>query len=57
MNALLDAGNATNIDITILNAVRDADIAHDDLPDRWNNQNHRVGELGCLVSHVRTWNK
>ncbi|KAL9631098.1 MAG: hypothetical protein Q9164_006074 [Protoblastenia rupestris] len=54
---LLEAANATNISVTVLNAVRDAEISNDSWPNNWNQENHRVGELGCLVSHVRTWNK
>ncbi|KAG8525285.1 uncharacterized protein KY384_008929 [Bacidia gigantensis] len=54
---LLDAANATNITITVLNAVRDSEISETGKPKNWPGERHRAGELGCLVSHVRTWNK
>ena len=53
---LLDAANVTNLTLTVLNAVKDTDIDHADYPKGWNEENHRGGELGCLASHVRTWN-
>ena len=55
---LLDAANATNITITQLDAVRDKEIEKDSWPHKWaSNRQPQVGELGCLVSHVRTWKK
>ena len=55
---LLDAANATNINVTILDAVRDKQIAEDAWPKGWSeNHEKKVGELGCLMSHVRTWKK
>lgn len=55
---LLDAANASNISITILDAVRDKQIPIDAWPKTWKQEeDHKSGELGCLVSHVRTWEK
>ncbi|KAL9099742.1 MAG: hypothetical protein Q9163_004808 [Psora crenata] len=54
---LVEAANATDVSLTLLNAVRDAEIAPDSRPQGWTEENHRAGELGCLVSHLRTWNK
>ena len=56
--SLLDAANATNINVTILDAVRDRQIPKDAWPKHWGEQRDpKEGELGCLVSHVRTWRK
>jgi len=57
LKPLLDAANATNITLTILKAVRDAEIARDSRPNGWREEDHVVGEIGCLVSHLKTWNK
>ena len=54
---LIHAAVATNINVTVLNAVRDKEIPEETWPESWNAGSHQVGELGCLVSHVRTWNK
>lgn len=54
---LLDAAKATNLTITMLNAVKDAEISMDSWPKDWDEGSHTSGELGCLVSHLRTWNK
>jgi len=54
---LLDAAKATNLTLTVLNAERDSEIAKDAWPKDWNENDHAKGELGCLISHVRTWNK
>jgi len=57
LEPLLSAANATNITVTVLDAVRDAEIAKDKFPKGWIENFHAVGEIGCLVSHLRTWNK
>ena len=55
---LLEAANATNIDVTVLDAVRDKQIPKDAWPKGWSDNGAKtVGELGCLMSHVRTWRK
>ena len=54
---LLDAANATNLTLTLLNAARDAEIPRDGWPTGWNEDEHVEGELGCFMSHLRTWNK
>lgn len=55
---LLDAANATNINITILDAVRDQQIPEDARPIGWSdNDAKKSGELGCLMSHVGAWKK
>ena len=55
---LLEAANATNINVTILDAVRDKQIPKDAWPKGWSEHpGKKVGELGCLMSHVRTWRK
>ncbi|KAL6720022.1 hypothetical protein ACLMJK_001943 [Lecanora helva] len=53
---LLNAAKATNLNLTVLDAIRDKDIAKEFWPQDWKDD-HTTGELGCLVSHVRTWNK
>lgn len=52
---MLDGANATNITLTLLNAVRDDQIPLADHPEGWKTEEHSLGTLGCLVSHVRTW--
>lgn len=55
---LLKAANATNINVTVLDAVRDRQIPKDAWPHGWGeNREPKEGELGCLISHVRTWKK
>ena len=54
---LLDAAQATNLSVTVLSAVRDNDIERDAWPKTWNETNHEIGELGAVVSHVRTWHR
>ena len=55
---LLDAANATQINITILDAVRDKQIPKDAWPKGWSEHpGKKSGELGCLMSHVRAWRK
>lgn len=55
---LLHAANATNINVTVLDAVRDRQISEDARPEGWSDHpDKKVGELGCLMSHVRTWKK
>ena len=55
---LLDAASATNINVTVLDAVRDAQIPEHTWPIGWSeNTNKKTGELGCLTSHVNTWKK
>ncbi|MCJ1224985.1 hypothetical protein MMC12_001632 [Toensbergia leucococca] len=55
---LINAAKATNISFTSLDAVRDKEIPKDEWPKGWNSDNeHKEGELGCLISHKRTWEK
>lgn len=56
---LLAAGNATNLTITVLDAIRDRQIPQSDYPEWWgtNDWVPKEGELGCLMSHLRTWRK
>ncbi|KAK3170291.1 hypothetical protein OEA41_009678 [Lepraria neglecta] len=54
---LRDAANATNLTLTVLNAVRDAEISRESWPSEWKEEEHVEGEIGCFMSHVRTWNK
>ena len=55
---LLDAANATNINVTILDAVRDKQVPQEAWPKGWSDHyDKKLGELGCLMSHVRTWRK
>ncbi|KAK3168695.1 hypothetical protein OEA41_005143 [Lepraria neglecta] len=56
---LLAAANATNLNITVLDAIRDRQIPVADYPEWWgtNNWVPKEGELGCLMSHLRTWRK
>ena len=55
---LLDAAKATNINVTVLDAVRDAEIPEHTWPIGWSdNPDKKVGELGCLTSHTNTWKK
>lgn len=55
---LFDAANATNINVTILDAVRDKQVSENSWPKGWSdNHEKKVGELGCLMSHVRTWKR
>lgn len=56
---LVKAANATNITITILDAVRDEQIPKEDIPEGWGVDGHepKHGEIGCLRSHVMTWEK
>lgn len=42
---------------TVLDAVRDAEIEKTAWPKDWKKDGHKIGELGCLISHVRTWNR
>lgn len=54
------AANATNITLTVLDAVRDEEISKDKYPKGWvvdGDDSHKVGEIGCLRSHVMTWEK
>lgn len=53
------AANATNITLTVLDAVRDEQIPKDKYPKGWvtDGDDHKVGEIGCLRSHVMTWEK
>lgn len=56
----MNAANATNITLTILDAVRDEEIPKDEYPKGWvvdGEGSHKVGEIGCLRSHVMTWEK
>ncbi|KAF6217563.1 hypothetical protein HO133_006665 [Letharia lupina] len=56
---LLAAANATNLTLTVLDAIRDRQIPQSDWPQWWgtNTWVPKDGELGCLMSHVRTWRK
>lgn len=56
---LVRAANATNITITILDAVRDEQIPKEKIPEGWAVDGHtpKYGEIGCLRSHVMTWEK
>lgn len=56
---LIKAANATNITITILDAVRDEQIPQEKIPEGWGVDGHepKHGEIGCLRSHVMTWEK
>lgn len=56
---LIRAANATNITITILDAVRDEQIPQEKIPEGWGVDGHKPkhGEIGCLRSHVMTWEK
>ncbi len=55
---LLDAANATNITLTVLDAVRDEQIAQDSWPPDWAKYRQpERGELGCFISYLRTWKK
>ncbi len=56
---LIRAANATNITITILDAVRDEQIPKEKIPEGWGVDGHepKRGEIGCLRSHVMTWEK
>lgn len=56
---LIRAANATNITITILDAVRDEQIPQEKIPEGWGVDGHepKYGEIGCLRSHVMTWEK
>ncbi|KAL9099228.1 MAG: hypothetical protein Q9163_005243 [Psora crenata] len=56
---LLAGANATNLSITVIDAIRDKQIPHSDWPQGWgtNGWVPKEGELGCLMSHARTWRK
>lgn len=56
---LIRAANATNITITVLDAVRDEQIPQEKIPEGWGVDGHepKHGEIGCLRSHVMTWEK
>ncbi|MCJ1452368.1 hypothetical protein MMC28_002711 [Mycoblastus sanguinarius] len=56
---LLAAANATNLTVTVLDAIRDRQIPQGDWPEWWGTSGWvpKEGELGCLMSHVRTWRK
>ena len=54
---LLDAAKATNLNLTLLAAVRGMEIEKDTWPEKWIENDHVIGEIGCLTSHVRTWKR
>lgn len=55
----MKAANATNITVTVIDAVRDEEVPEDKYPKGWvsNVTDHKLGEIGCLRSHVMTWEK
>lgn len=55
--ALVNAANATNITLNVLDAVRDEQIPQDKRPKSWSEAEHAYGELGCLRSHVMAWER
>ena len=56
---LLAGANATNLTITVVDAVRDRQIMPNDRPESWGSDGWepKEGELGCLMSHLRAWRK
>ncbi|KAL9124181.1 MAG: hypothetical protein Q9217_006467 [Psora testacea] len=56
---LIAGANATNMTLTVLDAVRDRQIPESEWPESWatNGWTPKEGELGCLMSHVKTWRK
>ena len=52
---LLAAANATNLTLTVLDAVYGSEVPDAEKPPRWNT--YKDGELGCLLSHRLTWRK
>ncbi|KAG8528874.1 uncharacterized protein KY384_006563 [Bacidia gigantensis] len=56
---LLAGANATNLTITVIDAIRDRQIPKSDYPIDWSTNGWvaKEGELGCLMSHLRFWRK
>ena len=52
---LVAAANATNLTLTVLDAVYGNEVPDAEKPPRWTT--YKEGELGCLISHRLTWRK